>query len=196
MFAKNYYAIVATSKGGVVYACSKTKTANSVFDGGTTLKLRNGKYATTQALRSDNQISLFEGSLLINVEFVETNQMLQSLIKFVTIRLISFCSALSPVISLKLKLILARILILRKKAISETAQRFIVFGINSVSISDTFEPKNYKNLSEISFGGSFSSIHMGSSRYFHETETSNYEMRCSRPINNDEKIHWTRSWEA
>ena len=191
---RKYYAIIALKKGGVLYICSKGNTTHSDVDAGVALKLQNGKILTTQGLNCTKIALLDKGEILLETELTEINQVTQSSFKFTLLRLLALTSLLHASFAIFTKRVLVNVLVSRRKRYKVFSIRNLKFSSNSVQITDHVKINKGFRLSNVYYGGRFSTIHMGSARYFEWQELSNFNpteiIECKKPYNTKRQKKW------
>lgn len=166
----NYYAILSVSKGGVlkIYDCKRKKLHLS--DCGYWACLRNGRVVSSQALNRSGKINREENEFLIEVSFKEIKQKTLSPFLFVLFRLFSLTFGKVRSIAYWIKNLLVKVLVTGHRTVPINFTRKVRFLNNEIQISDQIELLENINLSALQLEAKFSTIHMGSSRYFSNQE--------------------------
>lgn len=153
----NYYAVFGASKGGVLRVYSKETRKLAFSDCGYILKIEGTKgWFSSQGLHSRY--------------FVAVNQRIQTTPLFLGFRIFSTTLGRIPALSSLLKKILVRMLVTKRKTVPITLSRNVVFGTDSIEYSDRIVLEKPLRVSALKRGKKFSTIHMGSSRYFQAQE--------------------------
>jgi hypothetical protein len=180
---KNYYAICSLAKGGVIKIYSKIN--DLIFSNcGYWIKTESGFYST-HGYSKLIKYSINKKKVVINTPFKRINQQLMSPIKFILFRLYNLTLCKIPFFSKLLKKILVIALINKKKYYkSLNLHRIINFEFKKIIITDTIDNGPFEQ-SEFKFSD-FTTIHMGSSKYFQNDELNknlfvkNYQKRISK----------------
>lgn len=165
----HFQAIIGLSKGGTVNIFSKIQKATggaSWANAGIAVEFMNGKRASSQGLGCSSVIFQDDHKVTIEVPFTETNQILMNWKIFIVFRLVSVLSAVMPSFSYSLKNLLVTYLVRRKKPCPLRLTRSIEWDSQSITVKDYICMKQRKPIRQLTAGGRFSAIHMGSARYF------------------------------
>lgn len=192
---ENYQAIIATTKGGVISIFPQIAPQNTSqwSNAGIAVEFSNGKKASSQGLGCSELVAFKNNTLEISSKFVTVNQMVMTPGKFIAFRIVSFISAPIPKFAYWLKKLLVKVLVNKKRPIPIESYRTIKLGINNISIKDKIILKKPCKIKNIFFGGRFSAIHMGSSRYFEWQELSCDHISKSLSIDEVKKLNKTRT---
>lgn len=162
----HYYAIFAPSKGGVlrIYDCKKRKLFLNHCGYWTVLE--NGKVASNQALNRSGKIYR-EGNKFITVApFQKIKQKTFSPFLFIIFRLFSLTFGRAKSIAYWLKNLLVKTLVKGYQSVPIKLTRKVNFSDKEISLADQIEITGNISLKTLEPEARFSTIHMGSSRYF------------------------------
>jgi hypothetical protein len=168
----SYYAVIGLSKGGVVKIYNRRRRSLMASDCGYWVELANESKASNQGLTRPPLASISGNSVEIKANFIQVNQRVMSPWLFGAFRWFSLTVGRSQSAGYWIKNILAYILVRRRVPVRLILQRTIAFGPNHVSISDILSNPTSLRVSAILPGDKFSTIHMGSARYFQYEELS------------------------
>ena len=197
---KSFQAIIGTAKGGTIIAISKNKRKPLRFeDAGYVFELGNNKKISSQTLNSSIIKSKSHKHIEFTCNFFEINQTLMSPIKFLIFRIFNFILFFSPQLSYILKKMLVKLLVVRKKSFPLHLTRKISWSENTIQIQDKIVLEKNFVLKAGFYNGRFSSIHMGSSRYFeyqelYITQTKNLNEYQIKELNDKKIIEFNKDW--
>ena len=156
----DYYSIISTSKGGVVYHF--VDGVQKSLDGGVVVK-KNGIIGSTQMWSSGNESTEYKDSIVVLSEFKEMPKHLPTPIQFLLLRTLCItCFRIAPFREWIKKKLVKR-LIISSKSMSAQNTRTIQLGID-LSIKDVQSSKSAINTLDV--GGYFVPIHMASQGYW------------------------------
>ena len=159
-----YDAYVGTSKGGVLKVFDRARAAHAYSDCGYIGKLSNGRLFSSQNGQSRAKVSA--GELTVEGAFSEFSKPIMKPARFVGFRLFSLTAGRSAGLARWLKNYLVRALIYKRKALDIRFRRSIEFHDDRVIIRDEIAGPGGSRVESVRRGEIFTTIHMGSSRYF------------------------------
>jgi len=167
---KAYYAVLGVSKGAVlrVYRHADGRLIHS--DCGYWAKLGNGTAVSHQALTRPANWRRDGHVVTVLAPFVEVNQRLLTPWLNLAFRLTTLVTGRVPVIANWIKRVIVNVLINRKKKTPLILNRKVTFGDDTIFISDEITVESPVAVTELCACSKFSTIHMGSSRYFQDQE--------------------------
>jgi hypothetical protein len=173
IFFKNtlkYYCIVSTTKGGVVkvYDRERLRYGNAGWIG----RLPNGWTVTSQWQVKDREVEVQDNRLLVRGNFYKRPQKIFSPRLFIMFRLFMAFAGLFKPFRYFIKNVIVRVLIKEENKIKVNFEREIVFEDSSIVLKDKLLNKGVW-FDSLNVSDKFSSIHMGSSKYFYLQELEN-----------------------
>lgn len=199
-----YQAIIGIAKGGVIHAFSKEHAWQQWSNAGVALEFANKRKVSSQGLQCSQikHIAIDDGSMTIESQFIDINQILMSPSKFIAFRLINTLSILWPSFAYNLKNLLVKTLVRRKKRCPARLLRKITWDENAISVQDNIILDKPISVSQIYIGGRFSAIHMGSSKYFewqelmHQVMSTSLSFQQISVLNITGKLMLNNTWSA
>ena len=175
MNKRHYMVIVNLFKGGVVcaYFHDKKKRITPYVDGGLWVQLVNGKKYTSQVFNTHSLFKCKGEKVAIETKLGDFNQKMMTPFLFLGFRILTEMTFFSEKVNYAIKKILVLLLVSRKKLTHIRYKREIAFLENEILLTDHLSGIHPKKIKTIYWGGKFSSIHMGSSRYFSHEESQN-----------------------
>lgn len=165
----NYQAIFAPSKGGVlkIYDIKSGRLAFS--DCG--YWSRTKKCAvSSQSFFLENQVDYAIDGASVRTDFVQVNQKVMSPFMFLCFRGFMITLGRQKNLARFVKNHLANTLVKKRKTVGATLQRKVIFGPSSVTIEDEITLGGSMKKAIFSLGSKFSTVHMGSARYYQPDE--------------------------
>ncbi len=188
---QNYQAIFAPSKGGVLKIYSKKINDLAISDCGYWIKLKNGKFISTQGFIQTPIAQYGVDEVKTQTSFSYIKQKVMSPWLFIAFRVFMLTFGRQNQIALMVKNILVKFLVVGNKNFDATLNRKILFSSDCVTIEDELNFGKNSNMGDAIVEAKFSSIHMGSSRYFQKDELNIPSMP---PIQSSKRIyHWSVS---
>ena len=166
-----YYAIFSSSKGGVLKVFSKVNRSKTFSNCGYWGALNKNEIITSQSFSLNHKFFINKNIFKVRVPFVKINQKTMNPWLFICFRIFSLTVGRNKFISQKLKNLLVKVLINNNKNIDIIFDREVEFKSSEIIIKDFINGKI--NTKDLYNEDKFSSIHMGSSKYFH-IEDLNY----------------------
>jgi hypothetical protein len=167
---QRYDAYVGTAKGGVVKVFDRSRRRLVYSDCGYIGQLRGGQILSTQYQGNNRVVNVSAERVEVDGSFVEVSRPTMNPRRFVALRLFTLSVGRLSRLGRWFKSYLVKVLIYRKRALKIRFQRIIEFGDASISISDQISGPDGKRVENLQWGETFTTIHMGSSRYFINNE--------------------------
>jgi len=159
-----YEAFVGTSKGGVIKIFDRRRQSLCYSDCGYVGKTLGGKLVSTQQLDPTAEVSISPERFEIHGGLHEVSRPTMKPHTFTAFRLFSLTVGRIAGVARWLKRLLVRVLISPRRPLAASFVRVIELGPDEVTISDTLQSD--VRLAFLEWEESFTTIHMGSSRYF------------------------------
>jgi hypothetical protein len=181
----NYDLYIGLNKGGVLKAFNRKEKQLLYNDCGYVGRLNNGRHITTQWIDNQRKIEIAAGQISIEGTFYQFSKPVFHPTIFMGFRAFNLTFGRFPKLGCWLKSLLVKVLIYRKKDLKirffrrislETDQTFVV--------TDTIRNQGEKRLQWLKWMELFTTIHMGSSRYFIPNEL----IDCSKENTNSTEI--------
>jgi hypothetical protein len=179
-----YDAYVGAAKGGVTKVFDRHKRRLVYSDCGYIGHLRDGRLISSQYEDHRRVMHVHGDRIEIEGTFVHFSRPTLSPALFVAFRLFTLSLGRLPRLARWLKERLVTVLIYRKRALDIRFTRTIELDETSVRVSDSIVGPDGARVARLCWGASFSTIHMGSSRYFSNNELD--EMRVLQRRGTDE----------
>jgi hypothetical protein len=173
---EKYELYIGLSKGGVVKAFSMENGHLCLNDCGYIGRLKNGKLITTQAFDRKRNILFKDNSVVINVMFSEFKKPLLTPITFLGFRAYSLTLGRFRRFGYWLKILLVRVLIHRRNEVDLQYSRRIDWETDGFIIEDRLQGSVGDRIDHLQREDLFTTIHMGSSRYFLPNEIEYSEL--------------------
>ncbi len=165
-----YDAYVGTAKGGVVKVFDREKRKLVYSDCGYLGRLGNGMRIASQYQDRRRTVIVTEKSIEVRGEFFQMSRPTMTPVTFVAFRLFSLTAGRVAAVGRWLKNALAQVLIYRKRHAGISFHRQIEFGEDFVRVRDHLHGAGARRLQSLQWEPLFTTIHMGSSRYFIQQE--------------------------
>lgn len=163
----SYQAVFAPSKGGVLKIYDKKTGKLAVSDCGYWYDLPEGGRASSQSFSRENDAEISTKSAVVTAPFAKIKQRVMTPWLFLAFRMFTLTLGRHNSLGLKVKALLVKVLVSGRKTIGLTLVRRIDFSEAKVMIQDEIRgPVADKGKLHLQIGTKFSTIHMGSSRYF------------------------------
>jgi hypothetical protein len=181
-----YDAYVGVAKGGVTKVFDRGTRTLAYCDCGYIGRLRDGRIISSQHNDVGRPIVVDDRKIVIEGTFVAVPKPLMQPGRFIAFRVFSLTLGRAAGLGRWLKARLVKALIYRKQAIDIHLTRTIEFDNAQVAISDHISGPDGARVEVLELGSVFTTIHMGSSRYFianelHETTPSEQAANAIRP---------------
>lgn len=161
-----YYAVVGLSKGGVTKVYDRDRQMLVFSDCGYWGVVDRSVVVSSQHLQHHTDCSVEPDAATVTSAFVRVRERTQSVWSFVAFRLFSLTLGRVPAAAGWLKRVLVARLVRTGAPIPLRVVRTVRFENSAVVIVDRLEATGPLALKRLRRGSKFSSIHMGSSRYF------------------------------
>ena len=178
----HYDLYISVIKGGVVKAFDRRNGQLALSDCGYVGALRGGGTLSSQWVDADRNVRIHDDHIEIEGDFYQVSRPVMSPWRFVAFRLFSLVLGRVPGFSAFLKSVLVRVLIYRKRVLPLSFVRRIRFGEDFVEIEDELCGDAAGKVETLRQADAFTTIHMGSSRYFVPGELS----QSRAPLSQDE----------
>lgn len=165
-----YFAVVGLSKGGVVKAFARDGGGSTFTDCGYWARLSGGAVASSQGLSRQRTWQRRGPEVFVNSDFVLVNQRLLRPALLMAFRIFTLTLGRIPEVAYGLKNLLVHVLVKRRRLAPLRLRRRVRLDESGLVISDDVQAVRPSAVVELRRGGKFSSIHMGSSRYFQVQE--------------------------
>lgn len=177
-----YQAVFAPSKGGVVKIYDKRSGKLAFSDCGYWAETGDGTRVSSQSFSLTNDVRMELGHGFVRVPFTRINQQLMSPLLFLGFRLFTLTVGRHARVARILKTVLVKTLVSRRKTVAAFLEREIEFFDEEVKIRDRVSMDSANPLRNLTLGTKFSSIHMGSSRYFQFDELDLPDINGEAPL--------------
>ncbi len=165
-----YELIVGVSKGGVLKVFDRKARCLVGSDCGFVGQLRNGRLVASQTLDRSIRATVDGDRITVEVPFYAVKRTVFQPLTFVVFRLVNLTLGRVPAIAQCIKSLLVKVLIHRRRPTSLRLRRTLVLGDDRVEVQDHLQTWRPLALTHLSRQDVFSTIHMGSSRYFQTNE--------------------------
>lgn len=165
-----YYAILGASKGGVLKVFSRDPAGSAVSDCGYWGRLASGRVVSSQALMRPARMRSENGEVVVEGDFACVNQRVPAPVLFLGFRVFMLTVGRAQAAAYWIKNLIVHVLVRRRKAAPLRLERRVTFGADSVRVCDRIERTGAAPVSTLRRGDKFSTIHMGSARYFQRQE--------------------------
>jgi len=162
----SYDAFVGTAKGGVVKLFDRRRRELVYSDCGYLGRLRSGRPVSTQYLDRARPTRAGDDAIEVEGHLAELARPAMTPALFLAFRLFTLTAGRLPPLARWLKRRLARALIHRRRPLAVRFLRRIEFGEGTVLVRDRLVGRDGDHLRELRWDPIFSTIHMGSARYF------------------------------
>ena len=181
--SRNYDLFIGLTKGGVLKAFDRQNHRLILNDCGYLGLLRNGSLISSQWVDKDRKIEISNQEITIEGAFYQISKTVMQPFPFVGFRLFSLTLGRIPSISYWLKSILVKVLIYRRRVLDMHLQRRILLQPERIVVKDTIHGSIGKKIKTLKWVELFTTIHMGSSRYFIPNELETNEIYGSHDVN-------------
>lgn len=161
-----YDAFVGLSKGGVIKAYDRKEHRLLYSDCGYIGQLRNGKLFSSQWFGDESEIDVRDRELVVDGWFYQISKPIMRPWRFLGFRGFSLTVGRLPKVSYWLKSILVRALIYRKRRLDLRFRRAISLMDEQIVVEDYLHGGSDARIESLTWQELFTTIHMGSSRYF------------------------------
>lgn len=161
-----YELYVGLKKGGVLKLFDKRQNRLVFSSCGYIGTLRNGKVFSSQCWDEERHIELTQKKVKISGGFCKVSRPLMAPWKFLLFRIFSLTLGRFPTAAYWLKTTLVKALIYRSQAINVRLERQISFQDDGIEVLDYIQGNVGTEITHLVHSNLFTTIHMGSSRYF------------------------------
>ena len=158
--------IVGTSKGGVIKVFDRRAGKLSASDCGLVAQLADGKPCATQYLDRQRRVEVSENRIVIGGTLTGYSRPVMDPIRFLLFRGFMLTIGRSPAMARWVKDLLVRVLITKREALELQHERVVTIAERELQIEDRVSGPDLARLQRIWRGSVFTTVHMGSSRYF------------------------------
>jgi hypothetical protein len=168
--ARDYYAVVNASKGGVCRIFDK-RTGKIAYEDAGYLVRAGGRRWTSQIIGLGRRVETSQDSqVACATSLAEVRQEMLTPTKFILLRLSNLTLFRNPALGRWLRRQVIARLITAKRPGPLRLNRSITFKPDEISFRDRLEVSGTMNVEEVSLPRSFTAVHMGSAKYFHSSE--------------------------
>jgi hypothetical protein len=167
---ERYDAYIGTAKGGVMKVFDRQRRRLVYSDCGYIGRLHNGRLMSSQYEDHQRSVRVSPGRIEVEGAFVEFSRPTMTPVMFVAFRLFTASLGRLPQLAVWLKRQLVKVLIYRRRVLDLRLRRTIECDESSVSVSDEIIGSDGERVKHLRWGAFFTTIHMGSSRYFINNE--------------------------
>jgi len=165
-----YYAVSGIGKGGVLKIFNKKSEKLIYSDCGYWGRLNNNSIVSSQSLDRKRNVLIKDSKINLESKFSKIRQKVFNPYLFIVFRLTSIILGRIPFFAYFLKKLLVNTLIYKKDKIDVFMTREIDFGEENISIIDNIVGLDKVAFSFLVRSEKFTSIHMGSAKYFQFNE--------------------------
>lgn len=177
----NYDAYVGTAKGGVIKVFDRARRKLVYSDCGYIGQLDNGRLIATQYQDCARAIEVESDRIEVEGEFREVTRPTMTPLRFTAFRLFTLSLGRLAGLGRWLKRRLVKALIHDQRVVRLRFKRTIKFDETGVSVCDELDGPDGHRVAQLRWDESFTTIHMGSSRYFVNHEIEETEVVESDP---------------
>ena len=156
----------SSSKGGVLKIYDNQTNEISYSDCGYWIKGKNSITISSQSFSLKNKVNISKKTITVTTPFVRTNQTTFTPLKFISFRLFNITFGKNKQLAKFIKKIIVKTLVSQRKVTDNFLTRKITFSDDQVKVEDFISLKNKQIENNLISDAKFSTIHMGSSRYF------------------------------
>ena len=154
------------TKGGVIKAFDRQTGQLIGNDCGYLGKFKSGKLFSSQWVDPDTKIAIQDDEIVVDGGFYQFENTVMSPVKFLLFRLFSLTAGRLPKVSYWLKSLLVNKLIYHNERLPITFSRKICIDLKQITIEDHLQGSIGDQIDTLARPDVFTTIHMGSSRYF------------------------------
>ena len=170
--------MVGTSKGGVVKLFERNVGRLTASDCGLIAQLDNGRPCATQYLDRDRQVEVTADRIVVRGTLVECARPVMDPVRFLLFRGFMITIGRAPAMARWIKNLLVRVLITRRASLQLQHERIITMADGELLVEDRVTGPDLGRLREVWRGHVFTTVHMGSSRYFVPQELQAVDRRA------------------
>ena len=161
-----YDAYVGTAKGGVIKVFDRRRRALVYADCGYVGRLRSGPSVSSQYYDAGRPTDVAPACIEVEGDLAEFSRPTMTPMLFVAFRLFTLTVGRAPGLGRWLKARLVKALIYRRRAVAVRFRRRIEFSELGLRVRDYLGGPGGATIAELRREATFTTIHMGSSRYF------------------------------
>lgn len=161
-----YDAVVGTAKGGVVKVFDRARRALIYSDCGYLGRLADGRIVSSQYQDRARPVTVDATRIAVDGAFAEVSRPQMTPARFAAFRLFTLSVGRLAGVGRWLKRLLVKVLIYRRHGLDIRFRRTIEFRDDEVVVRDELAGSGAGRLETLRWGEAFTTIHMGSSRYF------------------------------
>lgn len=173
---ENLEAYIGTQKGGVLKVFDKKKRKLVLNDCGYIGRQKNGKWISSQVQEKARSIDINQNEIRIEGTFAQFKRPVMTPFMFLGFRIFNLTFGRVAALGYWLKSFLVKVLIYRRKRLKLNFERRIIWNENSLSVRDRIQGDIGDQLDYLHWQDLFTTIHMGSSRYFISNELNSTEI--------------------
>jgi hypothetical protein len=159
-----YLAVISTRKGGVVKVFDAVRKRLVGSDCGWIGRLAGGSVLSTQWEEDARPVTVDEHAVQTEGSFVQVSRPVMDPFRFLVFRLFTLTVGRVPSVAVRIKALLVKVLIYRKRTLPLRFVRRIRLLDDGIEIEDRIS--GTAPVEHLERGENFTTIHMGSSRYF------------------------------
>ena len=160
-----YDAYVGTRKGGVLKVFDRNRRALIFNDCGYIGRLKNGRFFASQFEDPQRKVTVEPDRIVVEGPFVEVPRPVMTPFRFILFRAFNLTAARIPGLARWLKNLLVKALIYKKRYLDLHFRREIQFMPDRIVVRDALQGRQH-DIDRLHWEPVFTTIHMGSSRYF------------------------------
>ena len=185
---RHYDAWFGARKGGVVKAFDRRTTRLAFADCGYAGRSTNGKSLATQQERSSEVGEHQPGVIAITGGLYELSRPVMTPLKFLLFRVFMGTVGRSKRLGLWVKNLLVKVLIYKKRPLDVLFTRTVHFADDAIVVEDALKGPGGARVETLRWSPAFTTIHMGSSKYFvdHELDLDTVREAAEAPIRGSE----------
>jgi hypothetical protein len=161
-----YDAYVGTAKGGVLRVFDRRRSALAFSDCGYWGETTRGQACSTQYQDRDRTVRVSSDRIEVAGNVATFSRPTMTPYRFVAFRLFSLSVGRVASVGRWLKHQLVKVLVYRRRSLALNFLRTVTFENDQITITDEFRGADGPRLRYLRWGEEFTTIHMGSSRYF------------------------------
>jgi len=163
---ERFEAYIGVKKGGVVKIFDKKKQKLILNDCGYIGRLGNGQLISSQIQDDSREIIVADHKMVVKGSFAGFKRPVMTPFSFIGFRIFNLTFGRLKAFSYWLKSLLVKVLIYRKKNVALNFERRIRWQDDQITITDRIQGDIGEQLESLEWRELFTTIHMGSSRYF------------------------------
>lgn len=161
-----YVAYVGLSKGGVVKVFDRDTGRLAVSDCGYLGRMKSGKWLASQWYVPDRAVEVIESRVSVQGRFYQIKKLVMKPTMFAAFRAFTLTVGRMRALAYWVKKLLVKALIYRKRELDLHFERRIEFMEDALVIEDRLNGSIGERIERLDRMASFTTIHMGSSKYF------------------------------